>query len=176
MSRPARYRLLFSILCIACLVLPDVIRLPFLALLLALTATSFIVARRFFSGRRQLKKREWMEAIVSFQAFEAELSQTPWKRTMSWLAAGVYTRDPIAIARNNIGVVHLENGKLDLAAQAFTSALERDAGYAVPHLNLAVVAAKRGDAAALETELGEARRLGITSKKVHAKVRALTAA
>jgi hypothetical protein len=177
MSRPARYRLLFSMLCIACLVLPDVIRLPFLGAVLVLTVSSYAVAHRFFAGRRALKKKQWIDAVSSFHAFEAELTQTPWKRTMSWLAAGVYTRDPIAIARNNIGVVHLENGKLDLATASFRSALELDARYAVPHVNLAVVAARQNDSATMEKELAEATRLGLGSKRVHQRVRAaLTAA
>jgi hypothetical protein len=176
MSRPTRNRLLFAGFWITCLVLgnvlPHAVRLPFVLAVLAFAAASYVVSRQFFAGRRHLKKKRWVDAITSFQAFEAELLQSEWKRRFSWLAAGIYTLDPVAIARNNIGVVHLENGKLELADAAFRSALERDRDYPVPHFNLALVAAKRGDQAAMESELAEAARLGVTNQKAHAKVRA----
>jgi len=175
MSRPTRNRLAFAAFWVACLVLgnvlPGTVRLPFIVLLLAAAAFSYAVSREFFAGRRALKKKRWVDAIQSFQAFEQELQRSEWKRRFSWLAAGIYTRDPVAIARNNIGVVHLENGKLDLADASFRSALERDRDYAVPHLNLAVVAAKRGDRSAMEASLTEAQRLGLKNKKAIAKVR-----
>jgi hypothetical protein len=68
--------------------------------------------------------------------------------------------------------VHLENGKLELAEASFQKALARDALYAVPHLNLAVVAAKRGSAAVMEQHLADAKRLGLSNRRAHAKVRA----
>lgn len=176
MSRPNRNRLLFAGFWGLCLVLgnvlPDVARLPFVLLILALAGLSFAVSRQFFAGRRHLKKKRWVDAISCFQQFEAELNASPWKRRFSWLAAGVYTTDPVALARNNIGVIHLENGKLELASAAFRSALERDPQYAVPHLNLAVVAAKRDDRGAVDAELAEAARLGLTDAKAQARVRA----
>ncbi len=175
MTRPARNRLLFAAFWVACLilgnVLPAMLRLPFVALILGAAGFSYFVAHEFFAGRRALRKKRWMDAIASFQSFEQELQRSEWKRRLSFLAAGIYTSDPVAIARSNIGVVHLENGKLELAEAAFRSALERDKDYAVPHLNLAVVATKRGDKATMETELAEAQRLGLTNKKVIAKVR-----
>ena len=176
MTRPTRNRLLFAGFWVVCLilgnVLPEVIRLPFVAGIFVLAGISYAVSRQFFAGRRHLKKKRWVDAITAFQAFEQELTAASWKRSFSFLASGIYTRDPIAIARNNVGVVHLENEKLELADAAFRSALERDKDYAVPHLNLAVIAAKRGDAAAMDAGLKEAERLGLTDAKAHAKVRA----
>ena len=175
MTRPTKNRLLFAGFWVVCLVLgnvlPDEIRLPFVLLIFALAAVSYVVSRRFFAGRRHLKKKQWVDALTSFQAFEQELDSSSWKRRFSYLASGIYTRDPVAIARNNIGVVHLENGKLELAEAGFRSALERDGEYAVPHLNLAVIAAKRGDSASMEQRLADAQRLGLTDKKALAKVR-----
>ncbi|MBL8954450.1 MAG: tetratricopeptide repeat protein [Myxococcaceae bacterium] len=177
MTRPTRNRLLFAAFWLACLVLgnvlPDVVRVVFIALILGAAAFSYAVSSRFFAGRRHLKTKQWVDAIAAFQSFEQELERTSWKRTFSWLAAGIYTRDPVAIARNNVGVVHLENGKLDLAEASFRSALERDRDYAVPHLNLGVAAARRGDGKVMEAELAEAQRLGLTKKKALASVRAL---
>ncbi len=175
MTRPTRNRLLFAAFALGCIFvgnyLPEPVRWTFVAVILAAAATSYVVSRQFFAGRRALKKKQWVEAITAFQAFEQQLTASAWKQRLSFLAAGMYTSDPVAIARNNVGVVHLENAKLDLAEAAFRSALERDRDYAVPHLNLAVAAARRGNAEAMEASLADAQRLGITNKKVLRKVR-----
>jgi tetratricopeptide (TPR) repeat protein len=175
MTRPTRNRLLFAAFALVCIVvgnyLPEPVRWTFVAVILAAGTTSYVVSREFFAGRRALKRRQWVEALTAFQAFEHELAASAWKQRLSFLAAGMYTSDPVAIARNNVGVVHLENAKLDLAEAAFRSALERDRDYAVPHLNLAVAAARRGNAEAMEAALADAQRLGITNKKVLRRVR-----
>jgi hypothetical protein len=173
MTRPTRNRLVVGAAAIACLLLGNLLRGPFVLLLVAATLTSYVAAYDFFAGRRHLKKKRWMDAIDRLQRFEEKVAKSALRRRLSFLATGVYSSDPIAIARNNVGVVHLENGKLELAERSFSSALERDSLYAVPHLNLAVVAAKRGDEGAREQRLSEAARLGLNQKKVHARVRAV---
>ena len=176
MTRPNRNRLLIGGFVVGCLLLgnflPIAWRAPFVLTLLLLSLVSFAFARDFFIGRRHIKKQRWMEAILCFQRFESQLLSSALRRRLAWLAAGIYSFDPVAIARNNVGVVHLENGKLELAEAAFRSALERDPPYAVAHLNLAVVAARRSDKATMEQQLTHASRLGLTQRKIHARVRA----
>jgi hypothetical protein len=171
-TRPKRNRLLLVALCLLFIALGRYAGIPLGALVLAAGLASFIASRDFFAGRRALRQKRWVDALRSLQRFEAQLT-SPGRRALSWLAASVYSFDAVAIARNLVGVVHLENGKLDLAEAAFRSALQSDPLYAVPHLNLAVVAARRGDRPQMEAQLGQATRLGLTSKKAHANVRAL---
>jgi hypothetical protein len=174
-TRPARNRLLIACFWVGFLVLGNVLwpplRVPAVLLLLALSLASFIVSRDFFVGRRAMRRKAWVDALMAFERFEAQL-ESPARRRLSWLASGLYSFDAAAIARNNCGVVHLENGRLDLAEASFHAALARDALYAVPHLNLAVVAAKRGSAAVMEQHLAEGKRLGLSNRRAHAKVRA----
>ncbi len=118
-----------------------------------------------------MRRKQWVDALMAFERFETQL-KSPGRRRLSWLASGIYSFDAAAIARNNCGVVHLENGKLELAEAAFQTALARDPLYAVPHLNLAVVAAKRGNAQAMQQHLDDAKRLGLSNRRAHAKVRA----
>jgi hypothetical protein len=175
MTRPDRNRLGVGAFMIACVLLgkflPVSLQAPFVLTLLLFALSSFIFARDFFAGRRHMKKLRWVDALLAFQRFESQLSNSKTRRRLSWLAAGIYSFDPIAISRNNVGVIHLENRKLELSEAAFKEALRRDALYAVPHINLAVIAALRGKKAEMETELAEAARLGLTQKRVHARVR-----
>jgi hypothetical protein len=169
MTRPARNRLLLVTLCLAFIATGRWIGVYLgIAVLLAALA-SFFTAREFFAARSAMRSQRWVDALTGFQRFEASSGS---RGPLSWLAMSLYSFDPVAIARNMSGVVHLENGKLDLAEAAFKSSLQKDPGYAVPHLNLAVVAARRKDRAAMDVHLAEAARLGLTSKRAHARVRA----
>lgn len=176
MTRPNRNRLVIALFWLGSLALANALpgnaRIAFVVIVIAATAISYSVAADFFAGKRYLRKKQWVEALTAFRTFEDKLTASPGRQKLAWLAWGVYSLDPIAVARNGTGVVHLENGKLELAEAAFFSALARDGSYAVPHVNLAVVAARRKDAAVMEQQLAEAARLGVTSAKVAKKVRA----
>jgi hypothetical protein len=171
MTRPARNRLLLLLACVLVLASGKWIGVPLAVVVVGAALVSFVASRDFFAARRALKRKQWVDALVGFQRFEQQLT-TPSRRAASWLATSLYSFDAAAIARNLTGVVHLENGKLDLAEAAFLNALQQDPLYAVPHLNLAVVFAKRKDTAAMERHLAEATRLGLGSKRAHSKVRA----
>jgi hypothetical protein len=169
MTRPARNRLLLLALCAVCIALGSVAGVPLFITLLVAAAVSYITARDVFAARRAIRQRRWVDALMSLQKFEAK----PPPRPLCWLTMSTYSFEPVAIARNLSGIVHLENNNLDLAQAAFQSALAKDPLYAVPQLNLAVVAARRKDTAAMERHLAEAKRLGLSGKKAHARVRAL---
>jgi Flp pilus assembly protein TadD len=171
MTRPNRNRLLVVALCLVCLAAGNLVGVPLAGVLFVAALTSYIASRELFAARRALRQKRWVDALMGLQRFEAQLT-SPARRALSWLAVSLYTFDARAIARNLTGVVHLENGNLDLAQAAFQSALQLDALYAVPYLNLAVIAARRKDTAAMESHLAQAARLGLTNKKAHAKVRA----
>ena len=176
MPRPRRYRLVLFACWAAALVigamLPKIIALAVLAIVFAAAIASYVSSADFFAARRAIRQKAWGTALQKLQAWE--IKQAGGKKSwLSFLTLGVYSLDSVAIARNNVGVVHLENDKLDWAETSFRSALQQDPLYAVPHVNLAVVAAKRRDAEAMRSELNEAARLGLTSKKTAKKLTAL---
>ena len=74
------------------------------------------------------------------------------------------TSNPLAAARNTLGAVRLEQGRLDDARTHFQTALERDPRYGVPFGNLAVLAAMKGDAAGAEEARAKAAALGFKPK------------
>lgn len=75
----------------------------------------------------------------------------------------------MAAARNTLGAVRLEQGRLDDARTHFSKALELDPGYGVPWGNLAVLAAMTGDRAKAEEARLEAAKRGF-SPRLLAKV------
>ena len=176
MPRPIRNRVVL-LLCLAGAaligaVVPRSVALALLATVFTLAFISYLVSFNYFSARRAMRKKKWVEALKGLEAYELGLA-TPWKRWLSFLALGTYSLDGVAIARNNVGVVHLENAKLEWAEKAFASALERDPLYAVPHVNLAVAAARRGDGTLMQRHLDEAARLGVRSSRMNKRIAAL---
>lgn len=143
-----------------------VTRLPWQAALAAAGAVLvvFIVmviwARDFFIGRRHARRREWAKAVERHQRFEQKLLKARWRRATVVLYLGIYTFDGVAIARNNIGQALMNAGELDKAVAWLRSALLRDPLYAVPYVNLSVIAAMRGDESAARREMSKAVHLG----------------
>ena len=58
---------------------------------------------------------------------------------------GLYTSDPIAVALNNVGACYLGMRELHRALAPLEHALRRDAAYAIPHANLAILYRLEGD-------------------------------
>ena len=99
-------------------------------------------------------------AIQASQAFLDRLGQQPHLRRYWWLAWAVYTRDPMAIALNNLGASQLELGQLADAEESLRRALACDPEYPIPHYNLAVLSSLRQDPVAMQEHANTAIRLG----------------
>lgn len=175
MTRVLRNRLL-----IAAFVLVSVLGGPRLSsavvwsvtgVLFPLMLLALVVARPFHQARSLLRKQQYEEAAVSLAEFETSIAQVPWKRTLAGAAVGLYTFSAIAAARNTLGAVRLEQGRLDDAETHFKAALQHDAGYAVPWGNLAVLAAMRGDAAAAEDARLKAAAMGFKPRVLSAVIK-----
>lgn len=168
MSRPARNRLLVAVFVLATLSvsrwLPDEVTWASTAIFVPLVALALWLTMPFQRARSLLAKRQYEEAATELAAFEKSLVESPWKRAFASLAVGFYTSNPLAAARNTLGAVRLEQGRVDDAATHFSAALEHDALYAVPWANRAVLAAMRGDKVAAEEARQKASTLGYAPK------------
>ena len=164
MTRPARNRLLVALFMIGAFFaaprIPDPVVWSVCAVATPLVLLALWVTWPFHRAQRLLRTRKYDEAAAALAAFETSLAQAGWKRALAAMAVGLYTSNPLAAARNTLGAVRLEQGQLEDAQAHFKAALERDAGYAVPWGNLAVLAAMRGDAAAAEAARLKAAALG----------------
>jgi len=125
----------------------------------------------FHRARTMLRKRQYDEAATELAAFETSISQAAWKRAIAGMAVGLYTSNPLAAARNTLGAVRLEQGRLDDAQVHFKASLKHDPAYAVPWGNLAVLAAMRGDAVAAEEARSRAAALGFKPRVLAAVIK-----
>ncbi|MEW5743289.1 MAG: hypothetical protein AB1938_30550 [Myxococcota bacterium] len=179
MTRPRR-NLLFILLFVGAALffaprLPDVVLWPAAGLGAALIAVSFAAGRHLFKGRSLMSQGKWDDAALELAAFEQEQSQPGWRRRLAFLFVGTFSSNGLAVARATLGALRLEQGRLDEAERHLTRALEADAGYAVPHANLALLAARRGDAATAETHRAHAHRLGFRRRSFDAALKAALA-
>ena len=122
-----------------------------------------------------MKQKRWEEAAICFVHFEQRLQSAKWRQMSAALFSGMYTYDGIAIARNNLGVVRLEQGRFSEAEAALRRAIERDTLYAMPYVNLAIIAALAGNATQAEQEQARAHALGFRDRGLQKRVRKLLA-
>lgn len=164
MTRPRRHLALILLFVAAAIFLAP--RLPDVALWSAaavgglLIAVCFVAGRHLFRARSLMGQGKWDDAALELAAFEQEQTNTAWRRALAVLFVGTFSSDGVAVARGTLGALRLEQGQLDDAKRHLERALEKDPGYAVPHANLALLAAKQGDAAAAEAHRAKAHALG----------------
>src|SRR5262249_3936005 len=108
-------------------------------------AVVVILGRETLVGRYHIRQREWRAAIAHLLRFERSLLSGPLPRARTLLYMSIYTLDGVAVVRNNLGFCHLNLRDFDEAERWLNRALERDSGYALPHVNLGVLASMRGD-------------------------------
>ena len=175
MTRPARNRLVVVVFMLVAFFaaprLPDGVLWGATVLATPVVLLAIWVTLPFHRARGLLRKQKYEEAATELAAFERALTQAGWKRVLAATAVGLYTANPLAAARNTLGAVRLEQGRLDDAQTHFKAALEHDVGYAVPWGNLAVLAAMRGDAAGAEEARVKAAALGFKPKVLAAVIK-----
>ena len=164
MKRPQRN--LFIIMSLMVMIYLLATRLPGIAVLylgatlLAAVVPFMLWSRDFLIGRYRSRQRRWQEAADRYQKFEAKLLQVRWTGLAAVLFLSLYTFDGVAICRNNIAQSLMNLRELDTAEQWLRRALQRDPLYALPYVNLGVVAAMRGDKERAVREFGRAVQLG----------------
>ena len=166
MKRPQRNLL---IILSACAVLWLVLmRMPgFMSLWVFVAVFVFLIglvswSRDFVIGRYRMSRREWRRAAESYEAFEKKLAGARWSAVLIPIYLTMYTFDGVAIARNNIGQCLLNMKDYEGAVRWLRSALQRDPLYAVPYVNLGIVAALRNDREAARIEFRRAVELGFS--------------
>jgi tetratricopeptide (TPR) repeat protein len=127
--------------------------------------------RDLYTGRRLLESGSFSSSVTASEQFIQHVESKPWLRRLWWLQGAIYTRDPVAMARNNIGAAHLELGQFDDAKRAFSEAVALDAEYAVPQFNLAMIAGLEEDDAEKEHRLERAAALGYSQSAIDNFVR-----
>lgn len=168
MTRPARNRLLVVLLVVGIVVLsrraPDELTWASTLFFAPVVVLALWVTAPLQRARSLHKNKQFDEAALAVAEFEKNVSATPWKLRLAGLAVGLYTSSPLAAARNVLGAIRLDQGKLDEAEMHLKASLEHDALYALPWANLAVLANERKDVPGAQAALKKARELGYSPK------------
>ncbi len=179
MTRPRRNQLLyvgflflFGWLGVA---LPDAAGWALSVSLLAVLAAVGWVGRQLFYARLLMRQRKYVEAAQALQRFEAEQESSGFRRLVGVLIAGRYTPNAVAVAENDLGAIASENGRHDVAKKHFERALALDPLYAIPHVNLALLAASAKDGPAAQAAAEKAKALGFSARGLQRALDAIAA-
>lgn len=137
--------------------------------------TAFVyVHATWYRGRIAMARGEFPEAIAHYQRFLVEIEGwPPWAYV---LGTSLYTNHAVAGTLNNLGVCQMAKAATRGEAVAtFVRAMAIDPEYALPHLNLGLIATMRVDPTAAAAHFAEATRLGYDDTAIFVAVRRINA-
>jgi hypothetical protein len=92
--------------------------------------------RDLLRGLRLLNERKFEQSKRHSELFLADLKQRPWLKRLIWLGSGTYSRDPEAMALNNLGAAELMLGEFDAARDHFNESIAVDRLNPLPFFNM----------------------------------------
>jgi len=113
-------------------------------------------------GLRLLNCKQYEESIRHSTAFLERLTTRPWLKKLIWLGHGVYSRDPEALALNNLGAAELALGRTEVARSHLEASISVDDENPLPFFNLAVLSQAAGQADEAEKWFSEATKRGFS--------------
>lgn len=176
MTRPTRNIVFWLVV----LFVPPLIGLRALAAPISLACLGLLVflivyGRDFFIARSLDRRKRWQEAIERYKAFEARAARFSVGRFEIPVFLSIYTYSGVALAKNNMAFCYMNAGDLEEAERLCREALELDGKYAVPYVNLGIIAALRGDASASAECLERGFRLGYRNRGIQKQVQQILA-
>jgi hypothetical protein len=147
--------------------LPGVAALGLLGALVVFVLGAAVWGRDLLIAHFHSKKKRFAKARERYGRFERKLLGSRWPRLSIVLYPNLYSFDGIALARNCIGQEWVKSEDLDRGVVWLRAALQRDPMYPVPYVNLALIAAKRGDATTARREMTKAVQLGFDPRAAH---------
>ena len=143
----------------------------------ALTAILIVVGLvlvfgwHFFVARYLGAMKDWSAAINHYEAFEASARRLNFGPISLPLFMSLYTFNGVALAKNNLAFCFMNTGELEAAERSCDEALQIDPKYAVPHINLGIIAALQRDPDAAANHLQRGFDLGYRDRGVQRHVR-----
>ncbi len=102
------------------------------------------------------------EAEKAFHKFLADIQERPWIKKLIFLSWGMFTPDIEAMTWNNLGVISMEQGRLEEAKEALEKVVLMDPECPLPYNNLAIIAAAKGDETEAKALFEKSQKLGYT--------------
>jgi len=125
----------------------------------------------FFVARYFGARRDWRAAIHHYEVFEASARRLNLGPISLPLFLSLYTFNGVALAKNNLAFCLMNTGELEAAERSCDEAVEIDPKYAVPHINLGIIAALRRDPDVAANHLQRGFDLGYRDRGVQRHVR-----
>ncbi len=116
--------------------------------------------RDLLRGLRLLRARQYEESKRHSEIFLERIRRQPWLKKLIWLGSGTYSRDPEALALNNLGAAEIALGEMDAARAHLQESIAVDQQNPLPVFNMGVLLRTAGDHREAESWFMEARRLG----------------
>ena len=168
MKRPQRNLLLF----LSLLIIPSISRAldiqlyAFIFSIIAVTLAVLMIflGKDYFVARFKIKYKNWSSAVESFSKFESFLDKLHALHLKVPFFFSLYTYNGKALTKNNIAFCYMNSGKITEAKRLLAESIELDRLYAIPHVNLAIIAAMEGDADRASSEANIAKELGFRGK------------
>ena len=118
--------------------------------------------RDLLRGLRLLHAREFEKSRQHSAAFLDQVAAKPWLKHLIWLGSSTYSRDPEALALNNLGAAEIQLGHDTAARIHLEASIAVDPDNPLPYVNLAVLARLLGNAPEAESFMAEAKYRGYT--------------
>lgn len=144
--------------------LPLIASLSVLGALLLLLLVLALWGRDFIIGRVRARRRQWDKALARYQKFERRLLTRRGASLLLPIYMNMYSFDGVAITRNHIGLCFMHLKQLDEASRWLRAALQGDPLFALPYVNLGIIACWQSDRPAARRHLQRAVDLGFSPR------------
>jgi tetratricopeptide (TPR) repeat protein len=172
MSRTALYKLIYFAqvtgyaalvvwLCVHFKLSPPVVALSILCLFIPGRILGFFW-RNLLRGLRLLNAKQYQESKRHSELFLEEIGRRPWMRHLIWLGSGSYSRDPTAMALNNLAAAEIGLAQFDLARDHLNASIHVDGSNPLPYHNMAALLSKTGRQEEALVWLERARERGLS--------------
>ena len=147
------------------------VAIPIAVAVVILVGLTLVFGWHFFVGRSRCAKQDWRAAISHFETFEGTARRLTLGPISLPLFMSLYTFNGVALAKNNLAFCFMNSGELEKARRSCNEALEIDPEYALPHVNLGIIAAFQGRPDAAANHLQRGFDLGYRDRGVQRQVR-----
>lgn len=117
--------------------------------------------RDLLAGLRLLKQGDYAASKLRSERFVTNVRKAPWLKHVSWLVAESYSRDPEALALNNLGAAEIRLDAFEAAQNHLEQAIALDPENPLPYRNIGIVRLLAGNPDEATSWLEKAEALGL---------------
>ncbi|HVE16250.1 MAG TPA: hypothetical protein VNB29_05910 [Chthoniobacterales bacterium] len=132
--------------------------------------------RDLMRGLRLLRAKEYAESKRHSELFLETLARKPWIRHVAWLGGGAYSRDPEALALNNLGCAEIGLADFGSSRLHLEQSIAVDPQNPLPYFNMGLAMNVQGEISAARAWFEKAHARGYSRSAIDAIISASQAA